>query len=138
MHECQSICPLAHTISIVLRILVMRTQRLDPWLSITTDSTPRGTAKSAPAQSEASQKHEHDDYQKHEPQTARRVITPGSAVRPPRQSTKKCENQKYDQDRSQHSASYFSIHASCDRNIADFQVRAGRPDPIAFEPPHRR
>jgi hypothetical protein len=49
-------------IPIELPNLMMRTQVLDLWLSITTDPTPRGKAGSARAQSEASQKHEHDDY----------------------------------------------------------------------------
>jgi hypothetical protein len=49
-------------IPIALPNLMMRTHALDPWLSITTDPTPRGKAGSARAQSEAPQKHEHDDY----------------------------------------------------------------------------
>jgi hypothetical protein len=51
---------------------------------------------------DASEKYEDDNHQKHEAYSTCREVAPTAAVRPPRQSAHKCQDQKHDQDCAKH------------------------------------
>ena len=51
---------------------------------------------------DASEQYEDDNHQKHEAYSTCRKVAPIPAVRPPRESAYKCQDQKHDQDSSKH------------------------------------